>query len=81
VLDVKVNNEADARGPIPQASQWLAQFRPRATNVGTRASTDAASRAGADGGHYRKKFGRRGDPKERAALRPGEWELKLLNPF
>src|ERR1017187_3900180 len=49
----KDNNQADARGSIPQAPQWLAQFRPRATNVGTRASADAASRAGADrGGHY-----------------------------
>ena len=47
---MQVNNQADARGPIPQASQWLAQFRPKATNVGTRASADAASRAGADRG-------------------------------
>jgi len=44
---VQVNNQADARGPISQASQWLAQFRLRATNVGTRASADAASRTGA----------------------------------
>ena len=27
VLDVQVNNQAGARGPIPQASQWLAKFR------------------------------------------------------
>jgi len=27
VLDVQVNNQADARGAIPQASQWLAKFR------------------------------------------------------
>jgi hypothetical protein len=33
------------------------------------------------GFHYREKFGRRGDPKGRAVLRPGEWELKSLNPL
>ena len=33
------------------------------------------------GFHYREKFGRGGDLKGRALLRPGEWELKSLNPL
>ncbi|WP_445486953.1 exopolysaccharide biosynthesis protein [Rhodopseudomonas sp. RCAM05734] len=49
MLDVQVNNRADARGSI------LAQFRPRATILGTRASAraggeEAQVETGADSG-------------------------------
>jgi len=72
VLDVQVNNQADARGlfRMPrngarnsdrERRTWEREPRPM-QHLGLALM----------GGHYREKFGRRGDPKRRSVLRPGE---------